>query len=350
MKGPVLALTGITVLLSTICCAQFTSQTPNLVGSRNKAISATPMGSVSGVVVGSDGSPLSDTRVEIRDERTGQTVASGYTNNGGGFDFENLPASPYVVVAIHGLAQTQERLDVGDGGRNLRIRLNTSDALAAQADGGATVSVAEYKVPKKARDAYHKAQVAMAKNRSEEANKELAKSLEAYPDYAPALTLRGVLSLDAGNTESAVQDFDHAIHSDPSYALAYTTMAAASNQLSKFDEAIRSAERAITLSPRSWQSYFEMAKAHVGKADYPNALQDLVKAQELSPKEYAPIHLVRAHAMLALKDYSNAMTELEAFLTIAPQDPNSTAARKALDNVKAFLSATATPSPITAAR
>lgn len=349
MKARYPALTGMTLLLGSICFAQFPNQTPNLLGSRGKVI-ATQMGSVSGIVVGSDGAPLSDVRVEVRDEQTGQAVASGYTNNGGGFDFQNLPASGYDIVATHGLAQTQERVDVQDGARNLRIRLNTANASAAQADGGATVSVAEYKVPKKARDAFHKAQSAMAKNRSEEVSKQLANSLEAYPDYAPALTLRGVLALDAGNTQAAVQDFDHAIHSDPSYALAYTTMAAASNQLNKFDDAIRSADRAITLSPTSWQSYFELAKAHVGKVDYQRALQDLAKAQALSPKEYAPIHLVRAHVMLSLKDYGNAMNELQAFLTMAPEDPNSAAARKALDKVKAFTSSAATPSPMTAAR
>ena len=350
MKGEVVTLTLNTLLLSAIGFAQFTTQTPNLLGHGNKPVITTPLGNVTGVVTGSDGTPLADVRIEIRDERTGQTVATGYTNSGGAFEFENLPSAPYDVVATRGLLQSQQRLDLGEVGRSVRLQLNTANAAAAEADGSATVSVAEYQVPKKARDAFHKAETAMAKNRNDEAGKEVAKALEFYSDYAPALTLRGVLSLDAGNTESAVQDFDHAIHSDPSYALAYTAMAAASNQLNKFDDAIRSADRAITLSPRSWQSYFEMAKAHVGKTEYPHALEDLAKAQQLSPKEYAPIHLVRAHAMLALKNYSSAMTELQTFLTLAPQDPNSPAARTALEKVKAFIATATPPAPVTAVR
>lgn len=349
MKGAALAFTLNTLLLSMTAFAQLPDQTPNLLGQRNNTPGSPLMSNITGVVVGSDGGPVANVRVEIRDGQTGRTLASGYTNDSGGFQFENLPMATYDIVATQGLVQTQQRLDAGDPGASVKIRLNTTDASARQADGSATVSVAEYKVPQKARDAFHKAETAIAKNHADEAKKELAKALEAYSDYAPALTLRGVLSLDAGKAQAAAEDFDHAIHSDPSYALAYTAMAAAWNQLNKFDDAVRSAERAITLSPRSWQSYFEIAKAHVGKADYPHALQDLAKAQQLAPKDYAPMHLVRAHVMLALQDYNSAINELQAFITMAPQDPNAPAARTALEKVKAFIASAAHP-PVVAPR
>lgn len=296
---------------------------------------------ISGVVIGSDGAPLPDVRVEIRNEQTSRVVASGYTNDHGAFQFGSLPTGGYDVSAMRGLAETHERLAAGDFGMNLRLRLNT--LAAAQADGNATVSVAEYKVPQKARDAFHKAEVALSKSRPDEVNKELAKALQIDPDYAPALTLRGVMSLDAEHPEAALNDFDHAIKCDPGYSLAYTAMAAAFNQLHKFDEAIRSADRSITLSPSSWQSYFEMAKAYVGKADYQRALQQLSKAQGFIPKDYAPLHLVRAHVMLALKNYGEAMTELQQFLTLAPEDPNAAIARETIGKLKAYLASVAAP-------
>jgi regulator of sirC expression with transglutaminase-like and TPR domain len=93
-----------------------------------------------------------------------------------------------------------------------------------------------------------------------------------------------------------------------------------------------------------------MAKSYVGKADYEHALQQLTKAQALTPTEYAPIHLVRAHVMLALKNYSNAMDELQAFLTLAPKDPSSNAARETLEKVKAFTATAANPPIVTSAR
>jgi tetratricopeptide (TPR) repeat protein len=304
---------------------------------------------ISGVVTGSDGAPLPDTRVEVRNEQTSRVVASGYTNEHGNFQFGGLPVAAYDVAAVRGLAESHEHLAAGDFGMNVHLRLNTTNVAAAQADGKATVSVAEYKVPQKARDAYHKAEVALSKNHPDEVKKELAKALEIYPDYAPALTLRGVISLDAAHPEAAVNDFDHAIKSDPDYPLAYTAMSSALNQLHKFDDALRSAERAITLAPSSWQSYFEMAKAYVGKADYQHALQQLSKSQSFLVNDYAPLHLVRAHALLALKNYNDAVAELQEFLKLAPQDPNAGMVRDTLGKLKAFM-ASATAAPVTAVR
>jgi tetratricopeptide (TPR) repeat protein len=348
MKGRAAATILSILFFAGISFAQIYSADSNVFGSRQGSIDRLQSSSISGVVIGSDGAPVPDVRVEIRNDQTSRVVTSAYTNNSGTFEFSNLPLAPYDVAATRGMAESHEHLALGDLGVNLRIRLGTTNPAAAQADGHATVSVAEYKVPQKARDAFHKAEEALAKNRSEEVSKYLSKALDVYPDYAPALTLRGIMSLDGAKPEAAINDFDKAIHSDPGYALAYTAMAAGLNQLRKFDDAVRSAERAITLAPRSWQSYFEMAKSYVGKSDYQHALQQLSKAQELLPTDYAPIHLVRAHAMLALKDYSDAIDELQAFLKLAPQDPNSAEARETLEKVKAYTASATTAASLPA--
>src|SRR5262249_47721412 len=153
------------------------------------------------------------------------------------------------------------------------------------------------------------------------------KALEIYPAYAPALTLRGVLSMDSNDLTAAVEDFDMAIHADSGYAAAYGAIAAALNRLNKFDDALRAAERASSLSPNSWQPHFEIAKSYIAKRDYQRALQQLTHAQEQLPREYPALHLVRANAFLGLKDYSEAANELRIFLRMAPKDPNASAAQ-----------------------
>lgn len=342
MTGRVVTTFLAICLSSGVCFSQIYTLPPDSFGTRSNSLDQMQLASISGVVVGSDGAPIPNVRVEVRNEQTSRVVATGYTNNAGAFQFGGLPASSYDIMAVRGLAEAHEHLASGDFGMNLRLRLNTA-AGAAQADGNATVSVAQYKVPQKARNAYHKAEEALSKNHLDDVNKELAKALEIYPDYAEALTLRGVISLDASHPEAAVNDFDHAIKSDSGYSLAYTAMSAALNQLHKFDDALRSADRAITLSPSSWQSYFEMAKAYVGKADYQHALQQLSRAQSFLPKEYAPLHLVRAQVMLALKNYTEGLAELQDFLTLAPQDPNAGAARETVGKLKAYLASAANP-------
>jgi tetratricopeptide (TPR) repeat protein len=252
-----------------------------------------------------------------------------------------LPRGSYEVVATKGIAEAREHISSGDAVAPITIRLDTNDAASSRAGGNATVSVAEYSVPQKARDALHKAEQALAKRNFEDVAKHLGQALSIYPRYAAALTLRGVLSLDKSQPQAAVEDFDAAIHADSSYPVAYTAMGAALNQLHKFDDALRTCERAVTLAPDSWQTYFEMSKAYVGKAEYPQALERLGRAQQLARTDYAPLHLVRAQILLAMHNYNDAVMELQAFLNLAPSDPNSEAARETLNKVKAFTASAA---------
>src|SRR5579859_2736927 len=161
-------------------------------GGRGRTFDSPHSSNLAGIVLGSDGKPVGDARVEIRNLQNGAPIASGYTTPGGNFEFDNLPTATYEVVASQGLSQSSQRLTVTDLGTTLTLHLSNTNPDAAKADGSSTVSVAEYKVPQKARDAFHKAEVALAKNRPDEANKQLAKALDIDADYAPALTLRGV--------------------------------------------------------------------------------------------------------------------------------------------------------------
>ena len=63
------------------------------------------------------------------------------------------------------------------------------------------------------------------------------------PDYADALTLRGILELDKKQPEAAIADLDKAIKADANCALAYMVMGSALNMESKYDEAIHALER-----------------------------------------------------------------------------------------------------------
>jgi hypothetical protein len=48
------------------------------------------------------------------------------------------------------------------------------------------------------------------------------------------------------------------------------------------------------------------------------------------------MHLVKAHALLGLKNYTEAQNELEAFLTRDPNGVDSAQVRHTLDEVKSF--------------
>jgi tetratricopeptide (TPR) repeat protein len=133
--------------------------------------------------------------------------------------------------------------------------------------------------------------------------------------------------------------FHAAIHSDPNYPLAYFAMGATLNSQGEFADAQKTIEQGLKIEPTSWQGYFELGKAVLGQHDFRNALKYVVKAESLGGV-YPPIHLVKAHALLGLKDYDEAATELEQYLAKDSTGPRADEARRALDQAKAF-SATA---------
>lgn len=291
--------------------------------------------SISGVVQDNQNNGLKDVRVELTDA-SGAVVGSAYTNPSGHFEFSRLAPGTYNVVATSGLQQASERVDATNFSNSVSVRMQ---GVGKPADGieGSSISIAQYRVPAKAREAYRKAHEAVEKGKMDDAHKHLTKALELCPNYADALTLRAVLELNERDSSAAVGDLDKAIQADGNNAMAYMVMGSALNMQSKFDEAIRSLQRGQSLAPNYWQGYFEMGKSYIGKSDYPDALRQLERAQSLAPADYPLISLLRAHALLAMKQFPEAMTALQAYLHKDPQGPNSAQAEKMLEQAQAYV-------------
>ncbi len=234
---------------------------------------------VTGTIHSLDNKPLQDVKIELHDLSNGGMVDSVYTNASGTFEFPQVRSGSYEVVAISGLNETKERIEINSIPVMVNMRLPVTNKPT---DGNNinVVSVAEYKVPEKARKEMRKAEVA------------------------------------------------------------YVGMGAALNAAKKFDEAIRTLERAQSLMPNAWQTYYEMGKSFLGKASYQEAVRQFDKAESLVPQEFALVHLARGSALVGLQQYPEALVELEIFLKKEPQGPNTAYAQKLMEQAKA-LSATA---------
>lgn len=291
--------------------------------------------SISGVVQDNQNNALNDVRIELSDAN-GAIVGSAYTNPSGHFEFTHLAPGAYTVVATSGLQQASERVDATNFSNSINVRMQ---GVGKPTDGisGNSISIAQYRVPAKAREEYRKAHEAVEKGKMDDAHKHLTKALELCPNYADALTLRAVLELNHQDSQAAVADLDKAIQADGNYGMAYMVMGSALNMQGKFDEAIRSLQHGQSLAPNYWQGYFELGKSYIGKADYPAALRQLERAENLTPVDYPLISLLRAHALLAMKQFPEAMTALQAYLQKDPQGPNSVQAHKMLEQTQAYL-------------
>lgn len=290
--------------------------------------------SISGTVQDMHNAPINNVRVELTDGN-GVVLNSAYTNSSGSFEFSVEPGI-YNIVATAGLVQSTERVEASSFVKVVVIRLVTNNKPQDGVEGN-SISVVQYKIPSKARDEYLKARAAMDKNKLDQAHQHLEKALAICPNYADALTFRGVLELNQQNSQAAIADLDKAIKADPNFATAYLVMGSALNMQSKFDDAIRTLERGESLAPDSWQAHFELAKAYIGKEDYQSALKHLQQAQSMEPSKYPLIYLMQAHALLAMKQYPEALNALQSYLQKEPEGPNSAEAHKMLEEAQAFV-------------
>jgi len=322
MKSRLLALSFLAVCIASPAIAQHTH------GPR----SGQPL-NLSGVVQTLDGRPIRDARVEVHDLMTGSLVASGYSLPNGTFSFNNVPGGSYEVRSMSRLQEVRERVDLT--GIDQQVTLHLSEA--ANTGTGATVSVAEMRIPDKARKEYEKAEQAFAKQKLDEARARCAKALALVPTYSRALTLSALFDLSDNKLEDAAQKAEQAIKSDVGYGMGYVVLASIYNSLKRYDDAARTLEHGIPLAANLWQAHFEMAKALLGKGDFQRALASADLALRSAPAEYAAVHLVRAHALLGLKSYPLAMAELERYIGADPNGADAANVRKTLDQVKAFV-------------
>lgn len=312
------------------------AQGPRSFGSISSSPSASfhRSSSIEGTVQSIDGRLLKDVRVDLHDISAGTVLASAYTSSGGAFEFASVPEGAYEVVAISGTSQVSERVNVASFKSNVSLRLPVTDV--PHDAGRNSVSVAQYKVPAKAREEFFKSQEASRRSKPEEAAKHLDKALELYPDFSEALTARA-LGLLNSNLPAAIADLEHAIKSDGNNSLALTVLGAAMNAQAKFDEALIYLQRSESLSPDRWQTYFELAKSNIGKKDYATSLRYLDKAVSMLAQDYSPVHLLRGHALFSLHRYAEAAGELDAYLQKEPNSPGADAARDMRDRAQGLI-------------
>ncbi len=289
-------------------------------------------GTVSGSVTTVDNHPVPDARVDIRTVDGSRSVGTVYSNQRGGFEVNDVPYGDYELVVTAGLRETQQRIEVHGVQVAVVMRLANNDA--SEAGGRTSVSVAQMQVPEKARKAYKKAEEAFSHNKLDEARSQALKALDAYPDYAEALTLKGILDMQNRNPEDARAALEKAVQSDGSYGMAYIALGAAYNALHRFDDAVRVLNRAVSYSPAAWQAYFERARALEAKENWTASLADLDKAAKFIDKDFPVLHLVRANDLIGLRSYPEAQAELQTFLQKEHTGSNADEARRVLEQVK----------------
>lgn len=306
-------------------------------------------GRIMGTVRTMDGHPVGDAHVEVRDVERGNRSGTVQTDSGGTFALYNISPGTYEVTVSSGVTEGHERVTVSsisrDANVDFRIDLAPSNNNSPKSGDGSTISLSQYKVPPKARALYDKASQLMQHGKNDEALEKVNAAIHAFPKFAEALTLRGLLYDRTGKSPEAIADFQQAIGCDPNYPYAYVTLASALTGGGRIDEALLLLGQAERLAPNLWQIYFERARAHLAKGEFAASLQSADRTAELQAKQKLDtpqVHLVRGYALAGLNELARATQELETFLTREPQGRVADAARQVLSQLR--------EAPVTATR
>lgn len=322
--------------LTQTCFAQFGMTTmPQRGSDAHFSSMGRELSSLSGTVVSMGGDhPLGNVKIDLTEGATGKPVSTTYSDNAGSFSFSGIPSGAYQITATAGLMQVSDHVDLSATAAPITLRIPNRQ-LAADRPGSDpnTVSVAQMKIPEKARAELAKAQELSSKGKAEDAKKHLAKALEIAPDFAEALTLRAVMRL-ANDLPGAEADLQQAIKADGNYAMAYTVLGAALNAQGKFDQALNTLNRAISLAPMAWQNFYEMAKTYDATAKYQEGLKQVQKAFSLTGELFPPMLLLRAHCLMGVHQFGDAVADLEAFLKRDSSGANADTARQLLAEVQ----------------
>lgn len=220
---------------------------------------------------------------------------------------------------------------------NSAIPARTNRRARSLAVANARVSIVRLREPLKARRLYEKALKAWIHEKPTEAQRGLDQALKVYPTFPEALTLSGGIQGALQQWARAEQSLQAAIQSDSHYSPAYIVLAGIYNAQARFDEAWVAAQQALSAGADNWELQYEIVRALIGKQEYESALAITEGALRLNDHG-SLLHLAKPHALLGLRRYPQAATELSVYLRDEPSGEGSQDARDLLQQVQTILS------------
>ncbi|HTT19616.1 MAG TPA: tetratricopeptide repeat protein [Candidatus Sulfotelmatobacter sp.] len=249
----------------------------------------------------------------------------------------------YIVFLSFSVLSSIASVAQAPGDRSTRPQEKSADQRSPDNIGGGAlgtaetrVSVARLRVPPKARHLYEKAVEAWGKKEPAEAQRDVDQALKIDPTYPEALTLYGFIQASLQQWGSAETGLEAAIESDPNYWPPYVILASVYNTQERYDEAQDATRRALSAGANTWSVQYEIARALIGKGDYNDAL--MITEEALRLKHGSLLHVAKAHALLGLRRYPEAATELRAYLQYQPSGEGSQDARHILERLQGLVS------------
>ena len=286
-------------------------------------------GAISGsVLIEGENQPAARVKVDLRPVFGGMPSTS-YTDSNGHFEAHGVAGDAYVVrVAEPNYEPVEQTVNRTEARSGLVIYLRKTGKSPFERDG--VVSVRDLKVPEKARREFEKGYQRLAKSDPDGGLKQFQKAVEIFPDYYDAYYHMGVADLELRRWEDAESSLQRAIElADGRHAQPYLALGALYCDKKAFPDAERVLHRALEIDASSSQGYVFLGQAVYGLNRMDEAEKHAQAALSRKSDE-ASAYLLLTNIHIKKNNYAMAQNDLEAYLKLKPNGPNSDQARATL--------------------
>ncbi len=154
------------------------------------------------------------------------------------------------------------------------------------------------------------------------AQQDANRALQQDEKFADAAALAATAALMQQQFQRAAAEAAEAIHINPADEKAYVILATAQNYLGDYSAAADALGHVRPQDQQTWQVAYQWARAEAGLQHLRECLQWLNRAALSAPVSFAPLHLLRASALLAMGDNARAADELDIYLQFPSVNPS----------------------------
>lgn len=190
---------------------------------------------------------------------------------------------------------------------------------------GSTVSITSMSAPKDAQQSFEKAERAHSQKKFADAEKELAKAVKSYPQFAAAWSMMGDIHLQQGHLQQAREEYTRAISADPQYVNPLFGSARIAIQEKNWQEVAQLTGQVVKLNGYAFpDAYFFNAAANYNIGQNEAAEESARKYKSMDSDHHHPdVALLLSNILVRKKDYTGAAQQIRDYLVLVPNDPGA---------------------------
>jgi tetratricopeptide (TPR) repeat protein len=300
---------------------------------------------IEGRVVGSNGQPIENARVSLKNT-VYSDVGQAVTDIGGYYRFDSVGSGVYYIevepVGTWYGRKTQriEIVSLRSGGSADNYQVDFQLPSLRPVEKPLPKKLADsllfvQEIPPAALQKYKEGQKLLEKDKKEEAFAALRQAIEIFPDYYDALDLLGTEYLNAGWHDVAVPLFLQAVDVNKKGWHSYYGLGSAYSGLRMSKKAIEALNKSIEMNPLNARTFLrlggEYAKEKSTLNDAIKAFQEAVKVDAAAAPE-AYVGLANIYSQLGR--YHEAADALEEYLKVAPDVKNASAIERKIKELR----------------